>query len=232
MIKHRKKLLFVFGVFAFFVLGAGDVRDSLIKAYEIQISQQKLRIDNLLLENSQLKKEVGNLATNNEDIEIALEPIKYERETGSCDPKNFYSRDPEHLKNCWRWCKKYASLLNSESLQIYKESQIDPVRFAFVWLFKESNFSSVCYYHNTNGTIDNGISQINDCVWNTLYRQLPKELQGYKNPKENAEVGIAMFYLWVNDRVKNKWAFAYCNNEGWTLYWRLNEVKKKWETYN
>lgn len=222
---YRSRILLVLILLTVFVLNAGDVQTSLIQAYEKQIASQKNMIEKLTKENVELKVKVGNLQTSYIDNLISEEPIKLCREKGSCDPNNFYERDPEHLKNCWKLSNKYLYLLTSESIQVCKQSNIDPVIFCYCWMFKESGYNPNAEYHNENKTIDWGISQINDCVWDTLYKRLPIKLKEIKNPKRNSEVGVAMLYLWINDRTANRWPWAYLSNDGWILYSRIGELK-------
>ena len=76
------------------------------------------------------------------------------------------------------------------------------------WAFKESHYNPYAQNKNTNGTYDNGMCQINDVCWEYIYAKIPDKLKKLPNPKFNAEVSIAMIYLWVNDRVEQKMSWS------------------------
>jgi hypothetical protein len=131
-----------------------------------------------------------------------------------------------HLKNVWEYSKKYQYLLTPEAKRVCFEQNIDPVRFTFCWCHKETHYNPDKDFYNSNRTVDHNITQVNDCEWDLLYKQLPKDLLKRTNPKHDSEIGIAMLYLWINDRTKNRWCWCYLNDEAWTLYWRIGELKK------
>jgi len=70
------------------------------------------------------------------------------------------------------------------------------------------------------------MTQINDIVWDILYARLPEELKKRRNPKVDAEVAIAMLYLWINDRTKNNMSWCFLSDESWTMFWFIGEIEK------
>lgn len=190
-------------------------------------------VRNLTRENLQLKQTVSELRLREAEFKIeklndkiALYPMVYYREQGYFKADNPYARDPEHFKRVWLYCNKYKYLLSKDALEICKKQDIDPVKFNFVWHHKESKYSPLIVCTNKNGTRDYGMAQINDCVWDTLYAQLPENLKKIRNPKLNPEIAVAMLYLWMSDRTKQGMSWCYLNNEAWTMYWFIGEIQR------
>lgn len=189
-------------------------------------------VRNLNRENLQLKREgekyrlkLAELQLEKINDRLALEPIRYFTEAGYDSTKNPWAKNPDHLRNVWKWTRQYRHLLNADAQATVKNFDIE--YFIFAWFMKETHYNPYAENKNSNGTFDWGMAQINDICWNDLYKNLPENLKTIKNPKKSAEVSVAMIYLWINDRVKMNMSYCYLSPEGWTLVWRLNQIEKR-----
>ena len=171
-------------------------------------------------QNSDLRLQIAEYRLADKNDKIALFPMGYFK------ADNHYARDPEHFRKVWSYCQKYQYLLGPEVREICKKQDIDPVKFAFTWSHKESHYSPLVVNVNKNGTRDWGMNQINDCVWDILYVQLPENLKKIKNPKTDTEISVCMLYLWMSDRTKNKMSWCFLNDESWTIYWFIGEIER------
>lgn len=225
MKKLSYMILLVLGSILTMAMNNPDLRENLetlstmVRRYARENIQLRSQVEDLKLKVAEFKIEKLN-------DKIALYPLQYYREQGYFKADNPYARDPEHFKRVWLYCNKYKYLLDNETLEICKKQNIDPVKFTFVWGHKESHYNITTVNVNKNGTKDWGMCQINDIVWDILYARLPDNLKKINNPKFNAEVGIAMLYLWMNDRTKQGMSWCYLSSESWTMYWYIGEIQK------
>lgn len=185
------------------------------------------RLKEIVTENLQLKQKITEL--NNQIVDyktqirndkIALEPARFASEKGNSTSQ--WLRNPDHLRRVWKWVQQYKYILTKDSLESAKTFNIE--YFAYAWFFKESHFDPYAKNTNDNKTKDWGMAQINDVCWDILYVKLPDELKKRPNPKEDPEIAVCMLYLWINDRIANKWSYCYLSDEAWVLVWRLGKI--------
>lgn len=188
-----------------------------------QLKLKTMEVLQLREQISDLRLQVANYRQQRKDDLIALEPAVFASESGN--GTSLYLRNPNHLKNVWKWVKQYRHLLTPEAEATAKDFNIE--FFVFSWAFKESHFNPFAMNKNKNGSYDWGMCQINDVCWDGLYAQLPTELKKRRNPKQDAELSICMIYLWINSRVKGKMSYCFLSDEGWTLVYRLNVINKR-----
>lgn len=236
------------------LMGSGQVstlQDQLDKAtlkiYQlgILVSEQKQQITELTAQVVDYRKQELN-------DRIALEPARFASEASNSTVQ--WLRNPDHLKNVWKWEQKYKYLLTPKAIASAKGFNLD---FAiFCWFFSESGYDPNIisynyqeynkeYYLKKNGgtvlksdrkrtmlyddlillSTDWYMAQINDVCWKDCYNKLPEQLK--KKRKSDPEVAVAMYMLWINSRVAMKWSWCFLSADGWTLVWRLGQIKKE-----
>ncbi len=193
-----------------------QAREELIE----QLKQKTMKIVQLEQTITQLNTQITDYQIQLKNDKIALEPARFASESGNSTSQ--WLRNPDHLKNVWKWTKQYRYLLTPEAEATAKDFNVE--YFAFVWFFKESHYNPYAENKNKNGSMDWGMAQINDVCWEELYKHIPEELKKRKNPKQDAEIAVVMLYEWINHRVEMKWSYCYLSPEGWTLVWRLQQI--------
>lgn len=179
---------------------------------------------------------------------VSDEILQYYRDAGYIEEKNPFARDPEHLKQVYKYAVKYKELLSTEAAEICKRSNIIPEVFLMLWINEQTHFNPLVEYANKDAfgrviSVDRSITQINSGsrldkktnlryytteAWDYGFSQLPEGLKKKKvaSVHKDVEIGIAMFYIWVNERVRLKMPFAMASN--WSLYSRLNKALEKY----
>ena len=174
--------------------------------------------------------EITSLKAELADVKIAQEPIRIFSEYGYVGKNNPYARNPKYLAEVWSYCKKWERLLNAAGERSCRRENIAPEAFAFCWPGKETHYNPKEVKLNTDGTKDYNLTQINsgknDEDWNRLYSRLPKKLKAKKcDPKTDPEIGIAMLYLWINERAERGQSWAYLKDWTWELYARIRALQ-------
>jgi hypothetical protein len=243
-----KKL--IIGIAAFFFLcGMSPTGQDLLE----RLKKATDEIITLKTENTILKGQIKYYQDESKDTKIALEPIRFLTEAGYNDPKNPWAKNPDHMRRCWDYIKKYESLLTPEARASAESSKINVKLFVLAWMAKETHYNPFLELQNENKSWDHGICQINSGsrynektktwtatseAWDDLFSHLPPELQKKKcYSRTDTETGIAMLYVWINHRVEMKWSWAYLTSRckqadgsfkedpwPWTLYYRTRLI--------
>lgn len=181
----------------------------------------------------QIKENAKRTPANNqlaESVEayIAIaETLNYYRELGF---DNGYCKDREHLRRIWNLCRKYEYIVKDtawlqrtcklKSEKEYLKQQIEKADFTlfmFMVCMDETNYDPEQTYSNTNGSMDYGITQINNINLEGIQQQMPAYLQ--LMPWTCAEKNIAGRYVWIRDRIKMGMPWSIMTKErGWKLY--------------
>jgi len=220
------------------------------------MEEMRMRLLNITKENIKLRVEVrtwkevaaSSIEENRLHV-VSNEIIQYFRNAGYSDPNNPYARDPAHLQKIYKYALKYKSLLTAEAAEVCKKGQIVPEVFTMVWIAQETHYNPTVECHNKDETgrvisIDRNLTQINSGskydektkkwdysteAWDYGFSKLPDHLKNKKcNVYTDEEIGVAMFFIWINERVRCKKAFAY-SSWGWTLYANINRALEKYK---
>lgn len=248
--EKTKKLFIVSVILLIFLMLTGMTRP-LTQAEELaeQLKNKTMEILQLRQTVSELRLQIVDYQTQLKNDRIALEPARFASEKGN--NTSLWLRNPDHLKNVWKWTQQYQYLLTPEARATAKDFNIE---FAiFCWFFSESGYDPNIitfnyqeynkeYYLKKNGGIvkksersrkiwyedliylstDWYMAQINDVCWNNCYNKLPEHLK--KKKKSDPEVAVAMYILWIDSRVEMQWSWCYLSADSWTLMWRLNHI--------
>lgn len=242
-----KKTLIVLSAFGIICLGMSYSPEIMDLTHQLKLkTMEVLQLRETI---SELRLQVAELKQVDKDTRISLEPARFASEKGNSTSQ--WLRNPDHLKNVWKWTKQYKYLLTPEAVASAKDFNLE---FAiFCWFFSESGYDPNIitynykeynkeYYLKKNGgtvlkvdrsrkilyddliltSTDWYMAQINDVCWDNCYNKLPEQLK--KKKKSDPEVAVAMYMIWVNSRVEAKWSWCYLSADGWTIVWRLGQI--------